>query len=277
LDPSLAAARDDGIARIRDREAGAALEDLERRLRDGDALGVLAEVDAIRESALGPALTEPERLRVSTLAKVAQRLLDKAEQKLAAAVPAVGGAPGPALSLDGLDATARQVLETLDPLLAKARRAREAAADPDISGEHARRHLEVAGRALLDARRALSALSLPLPDPLAELAHRIRTLLVATFLDVAELHRDALDLESARRWLRAARVLNPESPRAAELQRAIDDDRAQGLFEPPPWYGPVQVFRLGPGAALGGCCIPRRGVTPLRTRHFHGALRFGGR
>ncbi len=71
-------------------------------------------------------------------------------------------------------------------------------------------------------------------------------LLVATDLDLAELHRQGRRFDRARDYLRAAQVLDPENPRIKETHDRIEQDPcARRRREPDPspyWYGPTYPY-----------------------------------
>jgi hypothetical protein len=123
-------------------------------------------------------------------------------------------------------------------LEARALEAREQAADPALAAGAREALLSAAGVDLLDARRRLLALPTTAAADLGVRLDRLRGLLVATWLDLADLARGVGRPDVALDRAQAALVLEPESDRAWELRRWIESDLATPLLvqEAPVWF-----------------------------------------
>jgi hypothetical protein len=216
LDLAFAPERDEIFTRIQELEVLDAVQSVERRLRAGDPKGALVLAETLLDGGLGVGATDEHVLRVNALAELARRILQaKASPTPAPAPPAPPGSPVPAPP---------GPLDEAAALEERALAARDAAADPAIPMADAIRHLEVAAKALLDARRLLAKI---LPPPTEEVAARkaaARDLLVATWLDLADLLRQAGDFGAALDRVRAALILDPGDERAWEIRRWIEED-----------------------------------------------------
>jgi hypothetical protein len=142
--------------------------------------------------------------------------------------------------------------EVLDALRTKALWAREAAANPTLRPDVVGRHLETAARALLRARRTLNALDAQTRDALAPVDEEVRELLVATWLDLAALLREAGDLAAAGAHVRAALLLDPGNEEALAAREGIRADLARLAPDPfDPWGPTVLEAWFLPGPWLG--------------------------
>ena len=295
LDPTLAPQRDAGLAQIRRAEAVDGVDDLEGRVRRGvDPRGAALLAAAILDSVHAAELTVAERRRVEVLGALARKLLQReterrllAEAKLAATekAPAPPAAPvAPAVpegaASDDEDPVVADALAPLRAKQAKAAHARERAADPALGVEEAARHLEVAARELLDARRVGRALHPADLDEeqVHELESRgieLRTLLLGTYLELADLYRQMTYFEEARARVRAVLILDPGNEEAWAQRRLIEDD-IRVFLDPPvealPLQGGVSFgwYRASPFFGGYGPCLR---AVPLA----YGGVRFGYR
>lgn len=220
LDPGLVPARDAGLEVIRTARVDGALGVLEDLLRAQQPGKLVGAADEVLAGELGLLLTPAEALRVNALRGLATKLLAKDEP---AAEPVLAPEPAPPLpAAVGLTKATAKAVERVDAAIAKARAARDQAADPKLSNARARRLLETGARSLLDARRALRELPQPLPPAVLDRAAVVDDALVTTWLDVAELYREARRYQTARRFLRAARLIDPESERAGEIEQKLE-------------------------------------------------------
>jgi len=240
LDPRLASERDAGLGMLRSLEAADALVDLETRLRAGsDPRGSLGLASALLEGPHSEALSAGQKMRIQALGDLAGRLLQRevlrrlqGEAKQAAAAqpgqppasPAPAPPPGPAPQSSPVVDAAEEPIERVRGLARKAMHAREAAADPKITTRRAIRHLEVAAKALLDGRRLMRTLDMYASDESAQLSDDVRLVLVATYLDLADLYRQEGRFDAARARIRAVLILDPGNEEAWEQRQLIEDD-----------------------------------------------------
>lgn len=280
LDPHLAAEAEAGLTTVRTRDAAQGLLDLETRLRAGsDPLAAAALAAALLEGPQGAGLTEVQRLRVRTLGRLARHLAARAAQP--AVVAQAAAAPAAHAPVPPAAAPADDLQEHLTALETQARAAREAAADPDVAPSRARRHLEVAARALLAARRLLRQAPAARQAALAATAERLLDTLVSTWVELADLARQQQDFEAARGCVRAALLLDPGDEAALQQRRFVEEDLRRAtepggdeggpgfeswIWSPSPWYVPYSPYVAYPS------CRPYAGRAP-----FGGAGRLLGR
>ncbi len=225
LDAALEQARDAGLARIAALEAAAGLAELEAQLRGGaDPHGAMALAAALQGGPVGPFLSPRQRLRVETLAALARRLFKRDQRRAARALLALPAADSlPAVAAPGA-AGDDPLAARLRALEAKAVAAREAAADPLLADERVLRHLDVAATALLDARRALRDAPAEQLGNLLPVGARLSRLLVATYLDQADLFRLRGQWGAARARVRAVLILDPGNEDAWSQRTLIERD-----------------------------------------------------
>lgn len=234
LDPALASERDAGLAVIRALEAADALVDLETRLRGGaDPRGVLALASALLEGPHRASLTPVQVLRVRVLAGLARGLVQRQGEPQVAADETATPAPAPPVTA----ALPADLAARLRGEETKARTAREAAADPTTGARRAARHLETAARALLQGRRLLRGASAEVQASAEDVARTLHELLVATYLDLADLYRLEGRFAEARARVRAALILDPGNEQAWEQRRLIEEDLRVDPFVEDPYYG----------------------------------------
>ncbi len=256
LDPALAEEGKAALAALAKREAADALSGLEKLLRaGGDPRAVITRAAALLEGLGASRFEAGELLRISTIARLAQmRFEQQVTDPAAGLVPEPGGPlpepkpdapqqpqPDPDAKPAPLSETAQRVLAELD----KARHARDRAADPALSLERAVRYLETAARVLLDGRRALQQ------DPKAfgaetdDVYATLHALLVATYLDLADLYRQQGRYDDARAMLRSALILDPGNEEAREQRQLIEEGIRQEAreFEEPRG---VAFYRITP-------------------------------
>ena len=220
LDPALGVLRDKALATVRARRVAEAMADIERLLREGeDPRDAATLAGALLVGPLGGSLRPVERQRVRTLARLAQRMVERqaAAANAGAAQPA---GPLPAQPSAGPPAP----VDRLAALEAKARAARERAADPSLDDARALRHLEQAAVALLDARRLLQSLPTQIVTSLGDRPEALFELLLATWLDIADIYRLARWFDEAHTRIRAVLILDPGNPGALELRRLVQAD-----------------------------------------------------
>jgi len=295
-DPKLRAQRDEALAKIRALEAADGLNDLEARVRAGrDPRGAMVLAAAILDSVHTASLTPAQRRRVEALGALARRLVVREAVRALQAASAQGPsenaeADAPGSPLDEGDAPAPspedEAAEPADDmvpvraLLLKALRAREEAADPKVPVPDAIRHLEIAAKALLDGRRAVRQVP---TDGLAEAARKeiedaaldLRDLLVATYLDLADLYRQEGYFEEARARIRAVLILEPGNEQAWTQRQMIEDDLRDDYMpvEDPYRYTirtPVFFGYCSPSPFYGAYVYPR--AVPYAGSHFGGSF-----
>jgi tetratricopeptide (TPR) repeat protein len=281
LDAALAGERDAGLAAIRAREAADAMLAVEERLRaGGDPRTVLTLTTALLEGPRREGLSAAQVRRVEVLAGLARRLVQRAQQQQAAAAaqpPAV--APVNLAVPPGLPA---DVAEGVAAEEARAREARDAAADPKVGARRALRHLEEAARALLAAKRTLHGVPAALADAAAPALERLRDLLVATYLDQADILRQVGRFDDARARVRAALILDPGNEDGLAQRKLIEDDLRRGPYDEyrpgveiydlrwHPGFGYVRTLPYGRGGYYGS-------HRPHRHVHGHGGFALGRR
>jgi|GEM_PF-5746702 len=247
LDPILGAGSTEVLGGIRAAQAGEALVEIELDLRLRHPLAARERARALLEA--GVPVVPPE-----LEAAKARLLLGLAEAALVPPAPAV--APPPiAAPPPGIAAPASAWSDAV-ALQGRALAARMQAADPALAAPQRETLLAAAAIDLLDARRLLLALPTNAAPDLGARLERLRELLVATWLDLADLARGAGQPAVALDRVQAALVLEPEHARAWELRRWIEGDLS-GAFafappEPPVWFSPGYFF---PGRSFG-CCRP---------------------
>ncbi|MDJ0974606.1 MAG: hypothetical protein QNJ98_09120 [Planctomycetota bacterium] len=237
IDPALVPKRDAGLETIRTARVNGAFGVLEDLMRAKQPEKLIDAADEVLAGELGLLLTPAEALRVGALRGLAVKLAAKGKAPVpAAAAPAAPAGLAPAA---GLDAKTVKALDRVDAALGKATAARDKATDPGISNVRARKLLETGAKSLLDARRLLRELAAPLPAPALDRAIAVDEALITTWLDVAELYHEANRFQTARRFLRAARLLDPENERAREIEIKLETPRP---VEPP--YEPTTLDYL---------------------------------
>jgi tetratricopeptide (TPR) repeat protein len=217
LDPLLGAGSTEVLAGIRAAQAREALVEIELDLRLGHALAARERALALLEAGV-PVL--PPELE----AAMARLLLSLAEAVLAPPMPA--DAPPALLEADpalppGMAAPSSAWTDAV-ALQERGLAARMQAADPALAAPQREVLLSEAAVDLLDARRLLLALPTTAAPDLGARLERLRELLVATWLDLADLARGAGQPGVALDRVQAALVLDPEHPRAWELRRWIE-------------------------------------------------------
>jgi tetratricopeptide (TPR) repeat protein len=228
-DPALAPERDRGLRAIEDRKLEAVLASAEADLRRGRFETGLAKVAEVKSRALpGSDLVR----RADGLAELSKRIdeaegrriADEATAKAKAFVDAQGAA------LDAAFARA-------DKAILSAIERRDRVAKPGLSSSRVQSELDAAETLLREGRRILASVADVAgprgPEVDARDAEAL-PLLVATHLDLSDLHRVRRRFPSAREHVRAALVLDPQNVRAIEAQRLIEE-AARPLPEP---YGP---------------------------------------
>lgn len=242
LDPTLAEARDGGLAALRVRTTTRVLTEVEGHVRARHAYRALAAIEAARADVLYEAWTPVERMRLGVLERMARRLapgggvpvVPPAQEAVPVEpVPVQPAAPAPpAPEPPVLSPVERKVFLATAAELRKAREARLEAADPTRSAARVQRALDQAARAYLAARRRLLALPQPMPEPLLAQATEAQTGLLEVTLAAAEALRLRGRRSEALRYLGAARALDPESPAVLELAARLDADARDALAEP---------------------------------------------
>ncbi|MDA1196171.1 MAG: hypothetical protein O2894_13455, partial [Planctomycetota bacterium] len=159
------------------------------------------------------------------------------------------------------DAVLAAVAARVSGFVTRADAAREAAADPRLSAARAIRRLEEASDELLLAQRLLREAPEPLRVPLAFVADDVRSLLLSTWVELADLLRLEGWYDDARARVRAALLLDPGNEAAREQRRFIEQDALRPLdsleqgvsfarWSPSPLWGISP--RCGPYPALYG-------------------------
>lgn len=262
-DPSLAAARDDGLRAVKDAESERLLVAAEAELRRGRSDLALAKARDVKGRALpGSALAA----RADGLAELALRVLDRDRSRLEAEAAARAAAA---------DVAERNALEgnlaKADKAVSLAQEQRGRAADPDVTPNDAAKALELAEDHLLNARRAFAAARGVAADRRDELERRdaeVVSLLASTYLDLADLERVRRRFDRARDLVRAAQVLEPANGRVRDVRELIERDLAAPPPAPPPQdYNPTGLF-WGPsyyGAPYGGFSYTETSGWPYTT------------
>ncbi len=282
LDAALAPERDAGLATLRMREATEGLGELEQRLRQGDdPHTAMALSAALLEGPQAAGLTTAQQVRARSLGALARRLFKRdqaraAKQLLAdapqpAAKPAAGAAPKAAAK----GGAVAELFARVRGHEAKATTARDAAADPKISPRTALRHLEAAATALQHARRLVREAPASLVAEMTPHAERLRGLLVATYLDLADLYRGAGRFSEARARVRAALILDPGNEQAWAQRKLIESDlRRDPVFDDGALGGPaVQTYYYSPSPYYGSY-LRRSGLGYPRS--LYRSSRYGG-
>lgn len=251
LDATRGPARDAGLLALVLSKAETALAAAEAEIKRGRSDVAIVRTREVLASlpsddpAAGPLRERAQSLH-SLAASVADRDLERRAAEDAARTVAAAQAASAALAA----ATTRA-----EAALASAVADRGRVADPNTAAPTAQRLLEGAEARLREARRQLDvALRVAPPPARADLEARDRdvlALLVATQLDLAELHRQGRRFGRARDFLRAAQVLDPENPRIREIHERIEQD----LRQPPPDAEPVYRYRV-PGVLWRGPIAP---------------------
>jgi tetratricopeptide (TPR) repeat protein len=239
-DPTLSARRDEGLAAIARVEMERLLAAAENDLRRGRFDAGSEKASRVRAAA------EPG----SDLATRAQGLLDLARRveesegrRLEAEAKARAQAQTAAENA-ALDAA----LERADKAALSAIEKRNRVSVPGLSLSRVRSELEGAEALLREARRLLDGALDLAPARREEVVARDAAaleLLVATHLDLCDLHRQESRWTKAREHVRAALVLDPDNARAIEAQRLIEE----ALRAPPVPLDPydldvVPVYRV---------------------------------
>jgi hypothetical protein len=240
LDASLVPERDAGLATI-------------RRLRSEQALAV-AEADHARgrsdlaltgaQAVLGSAEPgSPVASKAAGIVDLARRVVERDKRRLEAqeAARLVAAAEAQRSAFE-------TALSRADAAIVAAVKERARVGDPDLSATSAIRALEGAEPRLREGRRLLATAAANAGDRHAEVAARDKealALLVATDLDLADLHRLARRFERARDFLRAAQALDPQEPRIREIRALIEQDLRTPVY-PDPEYYPQSGYYLPP-------------------------------
>jgi hypothetical protein len=227
LDATLVPDRDAGLAAIRaarNQQALAAAESDLKRGRSDLALGKAQDVLARSEPGSDVAA------RAAGIVDLATRVLERDKKRLAeqAAVAAAAAQAAQGAAFDSAIARA-------DAAILAGVKERAKVADPGLSAAGATRALEVAEARIREGRRLLQGAFANAGERLADVEARDKEaleLLVATDLDLADLHRQARRFDRARDFLRAAQALEPANPRVREIRDLIEQD----LRTPPPYY-----------------------------------------
>ncbi len=280
LDPLLGAGSTEVLGAVRAAQAGAALVEIELDLRLGRPLAARERAWALLEAGVPVTAPELEAAKARLLLALAEAALapqQAAEAPVEAPPEPLGpqGAPPP-----GIAAPPSAWTDAL-ALQARALETRTQAADPALAAPQREALLSGAAVDLLDARRLLLALPTTAAPDLGARLESLRGLLVATWLDLADLARGAGQPEIALDRVQAALVLDPEHPRAWELRRWIEGDLSAafltGPLEPSVWFSPGYFssgyfgsgfLSSGPGF---GSCAPCAGPYASGFRlHLHG-------
>ena len=277
IDPSLVAARDEGLAAVRDAESERLLVAAEAELKRGRSDLAFAKAKDVKvRSAPGSALAA----RADGLAELARRVIERDRIRLETEASARAAAADVAdrNALEGSVAKADKAVG-----LAQAQRGK--AADPDVSATDAAKALENAEDHLLNARRALAAARGVAAERFEEIEKRdveVVALLAATYLDLADIERVRRRFDRARDLVRAAGVLEPSNTRVREVRDLIERDLAAPPPPPPP--DPYDPF-WGP-TVYGGFSYETYGlpyVTPYATPYrrygpapYRTGLHYGG-
>lgn len=243
MDPALAPDRDAGLAAIATQRAEAALLAAEGEVKRGRSDLALPRIQEVLATApAGSPIAERASGLLALASKVVER--DRARRAAEDAARATAAANAAAATFASSLLRADQALDT-------AAKERARVADPNLAAATAQKALETAEARLREARRqlaiALTVAGAQRPDVEARDRDAF-ALLVATHLDLAELHRQGRRFDRARDYLRAAQVLDPENPRVKEIHDRIEQDlRAPPAQEPettpsPWWYGPVYPY-----------------------------------
>jgi tetratricopeptide (TPR) repeat protein len=217
-DPTLAPERDRGLAAIEERQLEAVLVSAEADLRRGRFQAGLAKVAEVRARARpGSALLS----RADGLADLARKIEEAEGRRIAAEAQAKAQA-----FLDAQHAALDAALARADKAVLSAIERRERVSDPALSASRVRSELEAAEALLREARRVLAGaadVAGPRGPEVDARDAQATGLLVATHLDLADAHRLARRFSDARDHVRAALVLDPESVRALEAQRLVEE------------------------------------------------------
>jgi len=291
LDTSFAAKRDAGLGRVRRLEAEDAMRDLEDRVRRGaDPRGAVVLSEALLEGPHAAALDPKQTRRIRILGSLALRLAQRevvratkadsvgASASASAGTPAAAVAPPAAPAQEPVvpamgDAALAVIRDRVGAFAVRAADAREAAADPKVGPRRALELLRGAADAYQLARRLVREAPGALAAELGELGDDLRLALVATYLDLADLHRQEGQFEQARAHVRAALILDPGNEEAWSQRRLIEDDLAR---EPTPYddaYRPaVEFYYASPSPFYGYYGWPRRTLYSHHYGHHYGGL-----
>jgi tetratricopeptide (TPR) repeat protein len=268
MDPALVPDRDAGLAAVATQRAEAALLAAEAEVKRGRSDLALPRIEEVLATApAGSSIAERARGLRALASKVVQRDLARRAAEDAARAAAAA---------DAAAATLASSLHRADQALEGAAKERARVADPNLSAATAQQALETAETRLREARRQLALARSVAGAPRDDVEARDRdafALLVATDLDLAELHRQGRRFDRARDYLRAAQVLDPENPRIKEIHDRIEQDlRTPPPQEPEPrpspwWYGPGTPY--GPYVPYAPYRAPSRG-TATTFSYFRG-------
>jgi tetratricopeptide (TPR) repeat protein len=219
LDPALAVEQARVEHAVRTALADDALAEIELDLRLGRPGAARVRAAQLLEHGVPVVPPDLEAARARLLLALAEDALAKAAKAAAAKpVPLAPPAPGPA------PAAAVAAVADAAALTSRALDARERAADPSLAPARREAFLSDAAIHLLHARRILLALGAGAAPDLLSRLEALRGLLVATWLDMADLARGACQPGIALDRVQAALVLEPESERAWELRRWLEAD-----------------------------------------------------
>lgn len=269
LDPSLTAERDAGLRAIQDFAGAKLLVQAEIDLKRGRSDLAFATANDVAAKA-DPAGTLVGR--ATTLAALASRMLDTDRARRAAQAKAQAEAADVAREASLVSGIARA-----DKAVNGAIAERTKAGDPGLSVVEATRSLESADAQLREGRRVLASVRSSAGVRIAEVDGRdkeARAMLVATDLDLAEIHRQQRRFDRARDFLRAAQILDPDNVRVKEIRDLIERDLATPPLQERPPYDPFvssvvyggtyhgSSYYGGYGGYGGSYARPRAYVTP---------------
>lgn len=239
-DPSLATARDEGLALVRDAEGEKVLTQAEEELRRGRSDLALKRANEILAKA---PKESPLAARAAGLRDLASKVVDRDREQREALE-----AKREAARVDAARAAFDATLARADKAFQSALKDRDRAADPDATATAATKSLESAAALLREGRRLMGTLGDPGPRR-AEIEQREGAafgLVIATMLDLADLYRQQLRFDRARDQLRAAQILDPQNPRIREIRDLVEQD-----LHAPPTYPPPYEDVWSPGFAYG--------------------------
>lgn len=235
LDPLWAPEQERVVDAVRAAEAGDALREAELDLRLARPTAARTRLRLLLEDGVPVVPPDLEAQRARLLLRLAEAAL-KTSLAALGPVPPTPPAPGAGAAAPApapVDPAAAAALADAEAQRARAEQARERAADPALAAPKRERLLLDAATHLLHARRTLLALPATASADLGARLEGLRGLLVATWLDLADLARGACAWAAALDRVQAALVLEPESERAWELRRWIEADLHAPLVLPP--------------------------------------------
>ena len=258
-EPKSAAAANDGLKRARRAVATSALDNFARGIATGtDRALMRTRISVFADGPYVSHLTPLEQRRLAAFARLVEPAPVAATPAAAVEVPAPVAAP------DALPAAAQKLRADIDT----AHALRERAAEPDMSSKDVRSLLRRAASALRAARKAAKSLPADVPPEMAIGLRAVATdLLVATYVDLAQWHRQAGRLRKAREYVRLALLYRPEHPGALQQRGLIEADIAAAAA-----YDPYDHAWLPYGHGFESYWIG-----PAFRRSLFGAYRLGRR